>query len=160
MPLVNVKSNSEPVDPMKIGEVSKRSGVSIETLRFYEKRGLLGRTARTSSGYRLYDQSVIDRLSFIKRAQTLGFSLDEIVALIKIKSEGHSPCEEVRALVRDKIKEVDRHIADLIEYRDELKKNLRQWQRLGAVEGHVCGLIEGMGPGLPHNAQKSKKAAK
>src|SRR5581483_988552 len=121
MPLVNVKSNSEPVDPMKIGEVSKRSGVSIETL---------------------------------------SFSLDEIVALIKIKSEGHSPCEEVRALVRDKIKEVDRHIADLIEYRDELKKNLRQWQRLGAVEGHVCGLIEGMGPGLPHNAQKSKKAAK
>jgi DNA-binding transcriptional MerR regulator len=101
---------------------------------------------RTSSGYRLYDQSVLNRLSFIKKSQTLGFSLDEIVALIKIKSEGHSPCDEVRILVRNKIKDVNEHIKNLISYRDELAANLKQWEKLGKVEGHVCGLIEGLEP--------------
>ena len=129
---------------LKIGEVAKLSGFSIETLRFYEKRGLLGRPARTQSGYRLYDESVIERLSFIKKAQTLGFSLDEILALIKIKSEGHSPCDEVRSLVRTRLEELTVHIEELIEYRDELAKTLGEWDSLGAVTGHVCGLIEGL----------------
>jgi DNA-binding transcriptional MerR regulator len=89
---------------------------------------------------------VIHRLDFIKKAQTLGFSLDEIVALIKIKSEGHSPCDEVRVLVRNKIKDVNNHIKNLISYRDELSANLKEWEKLGKVEGHVCGLIEGLEP--------------
>lgn len=63
---------------LKIGEVAKASGIGIEALRFYERSGLLGKPARASSGYRMYDEKVLDRLAFIKKAQTLGFTLDEI----------------------------------------------------------------------------------
>ncbi len=58
---------------LKIGEVSQMSGIGIEALRFYERSGILGKPARTATGYRLYDASVLDRLAFIKKAQTLGF---------------------------------------------------------------------------------------
>ena len=70
---------------MKIGEVSKKSGVGIEAIRFYEKSGLLERPDRTYSGYRMYPAEVLDRIAFIKQAQTLGFSLDEINQLISLK---------------------------------------------------------------------------
>src|SRR6185369_14353640 len=79
---------------LKIGEVSRLSGVGIEALRFYEKQGLLGRPARTESGYRLYDADVLERLEFIKRAQVLGFSLAEIARIISHKHAGQSPCAE------------------------------------------------------------------
>src|ERR1700733_7580737 len=70
---------------LKIGEVSKLSGVGIEALRFYEKSGLLDRPSRTYSGYRLYNQDVLERIVFIKKAQVLGFTLDEIRQLIEHK---------------------------------------------------------------------------
>src|ERR1700743_1377859 len=120
----NLETIEAPTIQLKIGEVAKISGISIDTLRFYEKRGLLGRTARSKSGYRLYGIPVIERLLFIKKAQTLGFTLDEIHALIKIKSEGQSPCDEVRSLVRKRLEELTAHIENLIEYRDELSASL------------------------------------
>jgi MerR family mercuric resistance operon transcriptional regulator len=67
---------------LKIGDVAKLSGIGIETLRFYEKSGLLDKPARTFSGYRMYSQEVVERLAFIKQAQALGFSLDEIRRII------------------------------------------------------------------------------
>src|SRR4028118_1775142 len=85
---------------LKIGEVSRRSGIGIEALRFYEKSGLLDRPGRTFSGYRLYDEGVLERLAFIKQAQVLGFSLDEIKEIIAHKQKGVSPCAEVREIVR------------------------------------------------------------
>lgn len=89
-----VTSESSPA--LKIGEVAKLSGIGIEALRFYERSGLLGRPRRTGSGYRLYDREVLDHLDFIKRAQVLGFSLDEIKQIIAEKQAGDSPCEAVR----------------------------------------------------------------
>src|SRR3954447_19246898 len=73
---------------LKIGEVSKLSGIGIEALRFYEKGGLLDRPSRTESGYRVYGPEVLDRLAFIKRAQLLGFTLDEIKQIIIEKRAG------------------------------------------------------------------------
>src|SRR5213592_3822523 len=81
-----------PVRALRIGEVSKQTGVGIEALRFYEKRGLLGNPSRTSSGYRLYSPAVLERLDFIKRAQVLGFTLSEIARIIADKQAGQSPC--------------------------------------------------------------------
>ncbi len=124
---------------LKIGEVSKQSGNGIETLRFYEKLGLLGRPARTSSGYRLYDSEALERLDFIKRAQVLGFSLAEIARIIAEKQAGQSPCAEVRA----RLKELDERIKEMERYRKELAAALNEWERAGDKEGHVCGLIEG-----------------
>lgn len=127
---------------LKIGEVSRLSGIGIEALRFYEKQGLLGRPARTESGYRLYDTEVLERLEFIKRAQVLGFSLAEIARIISHKHAGQSPCGEVRDIVRARLQEIDERIRQMRRYRKELAAALEEWEQTGDLEGHVCGLIE------------------
>ena len=146
---------------LKIGEVSKRSGVGIETLRFYEKVGLLGRPSRTESGYRLYDAEAIERLEFIKRAQALGFSLAEIARIIAEKQAGHSPCREVRQIVRGRLKELDQRIKEMRRYQKELQSALDEWEKAGDREGHVCGLIESANiahsmPGSPMLKRKKR----
>lgn len=128
---------------LKIGEVARLSGIGIETLRFYEKSGLLGRPGRTYSGYRLFDETVLERLAFIKQAQVLGFTLDEIRQLISHKQAGENPCAEVREIVRSRLAELNERIEQMIHYRDELTIALAKWDKTGEAEGHVCGLIEG-----------------
>lgn len=128
---------------LKIGEVSKRSGIGIEALRFYEKSGLLERPSRTESGYRIYDAGVLERLDFIKRAQVLGFSLDEIKRIISEKRAGQSPCAEVREIVRQRLQELDERMKEMRRYRNELARALSEWDAAGDVAGHICGLIEG-----------------
>ncbi len=127
---------------LKIGEVSKRSGVGIETLRFYERSGVLDKPARTYSGYRVYRPEVLERLDFIKRAQVLGFTLDEIKQLIAHKRSGKSPCAEVREIVSHRLKELDERMREMRRYRQELAEAVEEWEEQGEVEGHVCGLIE------------------
>lgn len=128
---------------LKIGEVAKLSGIGIEALRFYERSGLLGRPGRTHSGYRLYDHAVLQRLDFIKRAQVLGFSLDEIKQIIADKQAGKSPCREVREIVRHRLAELDERLREMRRYRNELGAALVKWEETGELDGHVCGLIEG-----------------
>lgn len=128
---------------LKIGEVSKRSGVGVEALRFYERQGLLGNPSRTESGYRLYGEDVLERLEFIKRAQVLGFSLAEIARVISEKHAGQSPCAEVREIVRRRLGELDQRLKEMRDYREELAAALSEWDEAGDKEGHVCGLIEG-----------------
>ncbi|MGI8884895.1 MAG: heavy metal-responsive transcriptional regulator [Pyrinomonadaceae bacterium] len=127
---------------LKIGEVSQASGIGIEALRFYERSGLLGKPARTTSGYRVYHNSVLKRLAFIKKAQTLGFSLDEIRRVIEESEAGESPCEEVREIVRERLQKIDVHLRDLRRYRKELAATLADWDVQGAATGDICGLIE------------------
>jgi DNA-binding transcriptional MerR regulator len=127
---------------LKIGDVSKLSGIGIETLRFYEKSGLLERPSRTYSGYRMYSREVLDRLSFIKQSQVLGFSLDEIRRLIDDARAGKSPCDEVREMVRQRLEDLDLRIQDMRRFRKELAATLEEWDRVGRAPGHVCGLIE------------------
>lgn len=128
---------------LKIGEVSKRSGIGIEALRFYEKSGLIDKHARTDSGYRMYDARVLERLSFIKQAQVLGFSLDEIKRIINEKRAGQSPCAEVRELVRLRLRELNERMQEMQRYRQELTAKLAEWDKAGEAQGHICGLIEG-----------------
>lgn len=134
---------AEPGVPLKIGEVAKLSGIGIEALRFYERSGLLGRPGRTQSGYRVYDTAVLQRLDFIKRAQVLGFSLDEIKRIIADKQAGRSPCREVREIVRHRLEELDERMKAMRRYRRELGAALTEWEETGELDGHVCGLIEG-----------------
>ena len=128
---------------LKIGEVAKVSGIGIETLRFYEKSGLLDSPSRTDSGYRIYNEDVLERLDFIKRAQVLGFSLDEIKRIITDKRAGQSPCAEVREIVRHRLADLDARMREMKQYRNELASALAEWDQTGDVPGHVCGLIEG-----------------
>ena len=127
---------------LKIGEVSRLTGIGIEALRFYEKSGLLDRPGRTYGGYRLYDESVLERLAFVKKAQVLGFSLEEIKQLIVHKSAGENPCEKVREVVKTRLEELDEKIRQMLDYREELAAALKEWEKTGEAEGHVCGLIE------------------
>lgn len=126
----------------RIGEVAERSGIGVETLRFYERRGLLGRPARTGAGYRIYDEAVLEQLAFIKRAQAIGFSLDEILGIIKESEGGRSPCHAVRQMARGKLAELDERLRELRRYRTELAALLGDWDERGEERGHVCGLIE------------------
>ncbi len=127
---------------LKIGEVSQLSGIGIEALRFYERSGLLGKPLRSSSGYRLYDEGVLERLAFIKKSQTLGFSLDEIKQIISDARSGSSPCDEVREIVRRRLAELDERMREMRRYRKELAHTLEEWDKVGRAPGHICGLIE------------------
>ncbi|MET0622184.1 MAG: heavy metal-responsive transcriptional regulator [Pyrinomonadaceae bacterium] len=128
---------------LKIGEVSKRSGVGVEALRFYEKSGLLDSPARTYSGYRVYGEEVLERLAFIKQAQALGFSLDEVRRIVEDARKGQSPCDEVREIVRRRLSELDERLRELHRHREELQQTLAEWDEVGRAPGHICGLIEG-----------------
>jgi len=127
---------------LKIGDVSKRSGIGIEALRFYEKSGLLDKPSRTYSGYRVYGEDVLERLAFIKQAQALGFSLDEIRQIVDDARKGQSPCDEVREIVRHRMEELDARLRELHRHRKELKATLEEWDKVGRAPGHICGLIE------------------
>jgi len=128
---------------LRVGEVARRSGVGVETLRFYERSGLLDRPARTENGYRLYGEEVLERLAFIKRAQALGFTLDEIGRVIAEKRAGQTPCAHVREIVRRRLQELDERMAQMRRYRREVAAALAEWDEIGESEGHICGLIEG-----------------
>lgn len=127
---------------LKIGEVARRTGIGIETLRFYERSGLLGRPARTEGGYRLYSAEELLQLEFIKRAQTLGFTLEEIKQIMADSRAGHRPCAEVREIVRARLTELDEQMKQMRRYRNALARTLQQWDERGHADGHYCGLIE------------------
>jgi len=156
-----LKSATDSGRWLRIGDVSKQSGVGIEALRFYEKQGLLNHATRTQSGYRLYGAEVLERLEFIKRAQVLGFSLAEIAHIIKEKEAGKSPCFEVREIVRSRLQELDERMKEMRRYRKELAAALVEWDEAKEMEGEVCGLIEGtaISHGLPKRTKLEKKTS-
>jgi DNA-binding transcriptional MerR regulator len=149
---------------LRIGEVARASGLGVETLRFYERRGLLGRPVRTGANYRSYDEGVLERLAFIRRAQAVGFTLDEIGEILKESEGGRSPCAHVREMARRKLEELDRRLAELRRYRRELARTLSEWDERGEEAGRVCGLIEHSTIAAPREAPgvalRGRRAAK
>lgn len=129
-------------DGLLIGEVATRSGASRKALRLYEHVGILARPRRTPAGYRVYGRDVLALLAFVRQAQRLGFSLDEIKEIVSIKRAGRAPCPHVRDLVRRKAAELDQRVADLTEVRKGLRTLLKGWRsaRLGGAT--VCPHIE------------------
>ena len=96
-----------------IGEVARRSGVKIETIRFYERSGLLAPPPRTAGGHRVYGSAASQRLNFIRRARELGFTLAQVRELLALADERGATCAEVERLARDHLAEVRGRIADL-----------------------------------------------
>ncbi|WP_413163139.1 heavy metal-responsive transcriptional regulator [Capilliphycus salinus ALCB114379] len=115
--------------PLKIGEIASLSGISVKTIRYYEEIGLLTPTVeRSPSGYRLFNPSVLTRLSFVKRAQSLGLSLSEIREILEIRDRGHLPCGEVKHCLEVKVEAINQQIAALEVLRGELQGLLAQWE--------------------------------
>jgi DNA-binding transcriptional MerR regulator len=103
----------------------------------------------------MYGHEVLARIAFIKKAQVLGFALEEIGRLIRHKQAGENPCEEVREIVSIRLKELDERIKRMKRFRSELTAALRDWEVVGHADGHVCGLIEQTHVG-PYNDKKNK----
>jgi DNA-binding transcriptional MerR regulator len=104
---------------LKIGDVARLTGVSVDTVRFYEKERLLG-TVRRTSGIRRYDDQSVRRLQFVRRAASLGFSLTEIRELLALRVSSRTSCESVRDRALAKITDVDARISELTRMRDAL----------------------------------------
>ena len=105
---------------MRIGEVAGRSGVPAKTIRFWEDRHLLPPPARTSAGYRDYDQAILERLAFIRHAQAAGLTLDAIGQVLGIRDGGQPPCVHVTDLIAQRLAEVQARLAELARTRDQL----------------------------------------
>jgi Cu(I)-responsive transcriptional regulator len=111
---------------MRIGTVSREAGVNAQTLRYYERRGLLPKTSRLASGYREYDPATVGLVRFIKNAQELGFTLNEIRELISLRANRSQSAEDVRRVATRKIEEMDRRIRQLADMKDELAALVEQ----------------------------------
>jgi Hg(II)-responsive transcriptional regulator len=107
---------------MKTGEVAELASVNLQTLRYYERRGLLPEPPRRESGYRIYGPEAVRTVRFIKRAQHLGFSLDEVESLLDLAAGGPEGCDAAQELAWHRIQELDRRIADLRAMRDALDR--------------------------------------
>lgn len=114
---------------LKIGEVATSSGLSVKTIRYYEELGLLApNVIRSDTKYRLFDPKVMERLSFIKRAQSLGLALTEIKEILAVHDQGVLPCNEVKQHLLEKMKLIDYQIQALTSLRSELEELLSHWQ--------------------------------
>lgn len=103
----------KPRNGLPIGELSKQSGVNIETIRYYEKIGVMPAPRRSANGYRVYCADHLKRLNFVRRSRQLGFSLDEIRGLLRLVDGDAYTCAQVRELTLDHLREIRRKIADL-----------------------------------------------
>jgi Cu(I)-responsive transcriptional regulator len=128
---------------MKIGDIAKRTGLKVETVRFYEGEGLIDAPLRSAGNYRLYDQSHLDRLSFIKRSRDLGFTLDQVRDLLRLADDPRGSCAEVDAIAVLHIEEIDRKLTDLHALRDEIAR----WGRCDATTIAECRLIDALSSG-------------
>lgn len=125
---------------LTIGKVAKESGVGIETVRFYEREGLLEQPARKSSGYRQYDPEAIARLRFIKQAQRLGFTLREIKELLALKLDPDATRKQVKDRAVAKIADIDQRIADLKRMKRALAPLIEACDGKGTLEG--CPILD------------------
>lgn len=115
-------------EALLIGKVEKLSGVPIRTIRYYESLGLIRSAGRTDGGFRYFSEDIFTRLSFIKRAQRLGLSLQEIADVLQIYDGGKAPCDQIQHKLEDKISQIDQQIDDLLKLQGELKRLLLGWK--------------------------------
>lgn len=110
-----------------IGDVAQRAGVSAPTIRYYEDIGLLPAPARSPAGYRRYSEAIVEELRFIRKAQALGFSLDEIGEILKLSRSGKTPCLHVLSLAHQHLAAVEERIRQLQRFRDRFAAELAKW---------------------------------
>jgi DNA-binding transcriptional MerR regulator len=130
---------------MQIGEIAKRAGVGVETVRFYERKSLLRSPQRKPSGYRIYGDQDLKRLLFIRQAKVLGFSLDDVREILAARGKGQCPCGTVIGIAERHLRETEQQIRNLTAFRDELRRSVSQWKKEGQQQvstDAICTLIE------------------
>lgn len=128
--------------PLTIGQVAKQSGVGIETIRFYERQGLLMEPERKESGYRLFSEGIFARLRFIRRAKELGFSLKEISELLNLQEDPDATRADVKRHAETKLANIEAKILDLQRMRKALNKLVSECPGHGPLPG--CPILESL----------------
>lgn len=137
---------------LQIGSVATRCGLSVDTIRFYEKQGLIAKPARSQGGFRLYEENAVERLSFVSRAQTLGFSLDEIRELLLLRNAGEEGCTHVHDLLDEKLIVIRGKITEL----RRLERHLREAK--GRCDRELARVCIGSCPVIEEIARSRKEA--
>lgn len=128
---------------LTVGEMAKRCEVNTESIRFYEGKGLLPKPQRSASGYRMYSGETVQRLTFIKHAQTLGFSLKEIKDLLALRIDPKTTCADVRTKATSKMTEIDSKVQALLQMKKALKRIVASCSGRGPVS--QCPILDSLG---------------
>jgi DNA-binding transcriptional MerR regulator len=123
---------------LRSGELARTAGISTDTLRHYERLGLLAPPRRTAGNYRDYSAEAVTRVRIIRNALAMGFSLKELTAIMAIRDQGGAPCHEVRRMAADKADALEQQIRELVRYRSQLRKVIKDWD----------ARLKGTGPGM------------
>ncbi len=126
------------------GELARQSGINIETVRYYEQRGLLPKPPRSHSNYRLYPEAAVPRVRFIKRAQGLGFTLKEIHELLVLRTQKTADCADVLAVTQTKIEDIDAKVRELQGMRNALARVASTCQGRGPLS--ECPILDALDP--------------
>jgi DNA-binding transcriptional MerR regulator len=132
--------------PLRAGELAQRVGVSKDTLRFYERRGLLPCPERKANNYRVYPPETVARVLWIRKILAAGFTVDELARILAERNRGGVPCRKVRDLGAAKLVDLEERIRDLAETRDNLRELLAEWDHLleTAGPGRRAGLLDAL----------------
>jgi MerR family mercuric resistance operon transcriptional regulator len=130
------------MEALKVGEVARQAGVNLQTIRYYERRGLLARPPRTESNYRAYPQDTVLRVRFIKRAQELGFTLKEIKELLSLRAAPRTRCADVRKRAHAKVQDIDDRVRALQGMRRALTRLIDECSGSGPVT--ECPILDAL----------------
>jgi DNA-binding transcriptional MerR regulator len=157
-------------DFLRSGKLAALAGVSADTLRHYERKGVLARPRRGSNGYREYPAEALQRVQLIRRALAVGFTLDELGGILRVRDQGGAPCASVRELAAAKLAELETRLGELTALRDELRTTLDDWdvrlsrqpsgERLHLLEALAKRRNGAAGPSRLHSHSRSKLKGK
>ena len=155
--------------PLRASALARLAQVSTDTLRLYERRGLLPKPARSANGYREYPEEALRRVRVVRQALALGFTLEELARVFRVRDQGGAPCRDVRALAGEKLGLLELRIAELSKAKDRLRVVLDRWDTILAATPHGAraallealeGLVDAGAPSplLPHGLRKRSPA--
>ena len=130
---------------LRSGELARLAEVSTDTLRHYERKGLLS-PGRSRNGYREYTRQMVDRVRVIRRAIAVGFTIDDLATILKARDQGSPPCRQVRRMAQAKLQEVEEQLRELELVRDDLQQIIKDWDRRlsQTTENQRAGLLESL----------------
>jgi DNA-binding transcriptional MerR regulator len=139
-----MNANVPRIRPLYSGELARLAGISTDTLRYYERRGLVQPVPRSSAGYRLFSAELVERVRLIRAALSIGFSVNELIGIFSERDGGKPPCHQVRNLAAKKLRSIEGQIKDLRAWHRELRKTLADWNSLlrKTPSGKRAGLLE------------------
>lgn len=151
--------NNGKSDFLLAGELANKAGVSTDTLRHYERKGVLVRPRRAANGYRLYPADALARVLLVQRALAVGFTLDELAKILAERDKGNAPCQQVRSLAVAKLAQLNERLLEMQTLRDELSDIVCDWdKRLSKGEiGTPANLLESLAASPENNRQNSAK---